>query len=205
MSGGAAGGGLMTFETVKIPMDSKAVSVQGTGLMRESMKESLSVVTSWLRANAQSERLKNTEMEKYQLHVDAVMDGPKDGPSAGIAITTACVSALTNLPVPADIAMTGKMSLGGRVLAIGGVTEKLEGALRNGMTTVLIPHDNLPDTEDLRDEIKQKIKIVPVKTINDVLSYVFNKHACGLDLQDAANDNAHAELLQARGLQPSLR
>ncbi len=200
--GGATGGGLMAFEAIKIPSDRKEFNVAGTGLMQESMKESLSVVTSWLRANAEAPLLKKFKISAYQMHVDAVMDGPKDGPSAGIAITTACVSALTDKPVPHDLAMTGKMSLGGRVLAVGGVMEKLEGALRNGMTTVLIPHANLHDLEDVREEVKRKIRIIPVKTIDEVLAHVFAEkaqHQDKLPRAEPANDNArHLPVLVAQ-------
>lgn len=195
--GGGAGGGIMSFETIKIPSKGDAISVTGTGLMKETMKESLSVVTSWLRAHAESDLLKDANIHKYQLHIDAVMDGPKDGPSAGIAITTASVSVLTDKPIPHDLAMTGKMTLGGRVRAVGGIMQKLEGALKGGMTTVLIPHDNIRDLEDVREEVKRKLKIIPVKTIDDVLSLVFNPQAVNQSAAPAkaANDNKAARLL----------
>ncbi len=170
-------GGLMAFEVIKIPSSRKALTVTGTGLMKDSMKESLSVVSSWLRAQARTDLLKNAKVDDFELHIDAVMDGAKDGPSAGIAITAACVSTLTDKPLRHDIAMTGKMTLGGRVRAVGGILQKLEGAMKNGMKVVLIPKDNESDLDEVSAEIKSKLKIIPVSHIDEVLSYVFTKEA----------------------------
>lgn len=170
-------GGLMAFEVIKIPSPRAALSVTGTGLMKDSMKESLSVVSSWLRAQTETALLKDAKVNNFELHIDAVMDGAKDGPSAGIAITAACVSVLTNKPLRHDMAMTGKMTLGGRVRAVGGILQKLEGAMRNGMKIVLIPKDNERDLDEVSAEIKNKLTIVPVAHIDEVLSHAFAKEA----------------------------
>lgn len=170
-------GGLMAFEVIKIPSARKTLAVTGTGLMRDSMKESLSVVSSWLRAQASTDLLKDAKINDFELHIDAVMDGAKDGPSAGIAITAACVSTLTGKALRHDMAMTGKMTLGGRVRAVGGILQKLEGAMKNGMKVVLIPKDNESDLDEVSAEIKSKISIIPVSHIDEVLSHVFAKEA----------------------------
>lgn len=170
-------GGLMAFEVLKIPSTRKALGVTGTGLMRDSMRESLSIVSSWLRAQASTPLLKDAKINDFELHIDAVMDGAKDGPSAGIAIAVACVSTLTDTPLRHDIAMTGKMTLGGRVRAVGGILQKLEGAMKNGMKIVLIPKDNERDLDEVSAEIKSRMTIIPVAHIDEVLSHVFTKQA----------------------------
>lgn len=184
-----ASGGLMAFEVIKVPSARKAFAVTGTGLMRDSMKESLSVVSSWLRAQADTPLLKDAKLNDFELHIDAVMDGPKDGPSAGIAITAACVSALSGQPLRHDIAMTGKMTLGGRVRAVGGILQKLEGAMKNGMKIVLIPKDNESDLDEVSAEIKGKLTIVPVTHIDEVLSQVFTRQALKCLTWDENSDN----------------
>jgi len=96
---------------------------------------------------------------------------PKDGPSAGIAMTTTIVSVLTGIPVNKNVAMTGEVTLRGRVLAIGGLKEKLLAALRGGITKVLIPHENVKDLEEIPDNVKEGIEIVPVETVDEVLKH----------------------------------
>ncbi len=180
-------GGLMAFEVIKIPSPGKTLAVTGTGLMKDSMKESLSIVSSWLRAQGDTPLLKDAHINDFELHIDAVMDGPKDGPSAGIAITAACVSTLTDRPLRHDLAMTGKMTLGGRVRAVGGILQKLEGAMKNGMKIVLIPQDNESDLAEVSAEIKNKLTIIPVAHINDVLSHVFAQKASSPTAHDDEN------------------
>lgn len=172
-----ASGGLMAFEVIKIPSMRRTLTVTGTGLMKDAMRESLSVVCSWLRAQVDTDLLRDIKIDDFELHIDAVMDGAKDGPSAGIAIASACISTLTNKPLRPDIAMTGKMTLGGRVRAVGGILQKLEGAMRNGMKTVLIPQDNAHDLHEVSAEIKSKLTIIPVAHIDDVLAHVFMQKA----------------------------
>ncbi len=172
-----ASGGVMAFEVIKIPSARKSLAVTGTGLMKDSMKESLSIVSSWLRAQSGTPLLKDAKVNDFELHIDAVMDGAKDGPSAGIAITAACVSTLTGKALRHDMAMTGKMTLGGRVRAVGGILQKLEGAMKNGMKVVLIPKDNESDLDEVSAEIRSKISIIPVSHIDEVLSHVFAKEA----------------------------
>lgn len=171
--GGVTGGGLLPFEVVKIPNKSPVLTLKGTGQLREVMKESLDVVTTWLRSKSEGPVMDNKDIEKFQLHVDAVNDGPKDGPSAGAAIAAACVSALLDKPLRHDTALTGKLSVSGQVLAIGGVSQKLEGALRNGMKRVLIPEANRDDLDDVRAEVKAQLEIIPVRTMDEVLSNLF--------------------------------
>ena len=100
---------------------------------------------------------------------------PKDGPSAGIAMTTAIVSVLTGIPVKKNVAMTGEVTLRGRVLPIGGLKEKLLAALRGGLTTVLIPKENVKDLEDIPDNVKKDLKIIPVETVDEVLKHALTR------------------------------
>ena len=116
--------------------------------------------------------MKPTRFDKMDIHVH-VPEGatPKDGPSAGLAMVTSIVSVLTQIPVRRDVAMTGEITLRGRVLPIGGLKEKLLAALRGGITTVLIPSDNEKDLADIPDNVKRGIKIIPVKTVDEVLKH----------------------------------
>ena len=116
--------------------------------------------------------------EKKDIHIH-VPDGatPKDGPSAGAAMTTAFVSALTGIPVRADVAMTGEITLRGEVTAIGGLKEKLLAALRGGIKTVLIPEENAKDLQDIPENVKNGLEIVPVKWIDKVLEVALERHA----------------------------
>ena len=171
---GVAGsfGSVLPFEAIK--MEGKdGLKIKRTGQMKEVMQESIDVVTSWIKANAKNHGVKPDDLEKIELHVDAVGDGAKDGPSAGIALLSACMSAIKDEPLRANLAMTGKLTLGGRVRAIGGTIEKLEGAMREGITTVLIPQANMRDLSDASDEIRSKLQIIPVETAEDVLKHVF--------------------------------
>ncbi len=185
-------GGLLPFEVIKIPSSRKELSIGGTGLMQQSMRETLIIVTKWLRSQANKDLLKDAKVDDFELHVDAILDGPKDGPSAGIAITAACVSTLLDKPLRHDIAMTGKMTMGGRVRAVGGILEKLDGAMKNGMKVVLIPKHNEKDLKDVSAEITSKVTIIPVAHIDDVLTHVFAKEAvkCLTWDEPPVNDNA---------------
>jgi ATP-dependent Lon protease len=124
--------------------------------------------------------------EKKDLHIH-VPDGatPKDGPSAGAAMTTAMVSAMTGIPIRADVAMTGEITLRGEVTAIGGLKEKLLAALRGGIKTVLIPEDNVKDLQDIPENVKNGLEIVPVKWIDKVLEVALEKMPQALPEEEA--------------------
>jgi ATP-dependent Lon protease len=145
--------------------------LQLTGTLGDVMKESASAALSYARARA---GVLGIDREFYRtrdlhLHIPAGAT-PKDGPSAGIAIATAIVSALTGIPVRGDVAMTGEITLRGRVLAIGGLKEKAVAAHRNAVRHVLVPHQNLRDLEELPQEVRAGITFHPVKTMDDVLA-----------------------------------
>ena len=134
------------------------------------MKESVEAARSVVRARARRLGIKDDVFEKNDIHIH-VPEGatPKDGPSAGGAMTTALVSALTGIPVRCEVCMTGEITLRGEVLAIGGLKEKLLAAVRGGLKTALIPEENVKDLTEIPDNIKNKIEIVPVKWIDQVL------------------------------------
>lgn len=162
------GGELLTVEAVALP--GKGV-IQCTGQLGDVMKESVSAAWSVVRSRAESVGLAPDFYEKKDIHVH-VPEGatPKDGPSAGIAMTLAMVSAFTKIPVRADVAMTGEITLRGEVLPIGGLKEKLLAALRGGIKHVLIPKDNLKDLEEIPENVKTSLTIHPVKWIDEVLA-----------------------------------
>ena len=162
------GGELLTVEAVALP--GKDV-IQCTGQLGDVMKESVSAAWSVVRSRAESVGLAPDFYEKKDIHVH-VPEGatPKDGPSAGIAMTLAMVSAFTRIPVRADVAMTGEITLRGEVLPIGGLKEKLLAALRGGIKHVLIPKDNVKDLEEIPENVKTGLTIHPVKWIDEVLA-----------------------------------
>jgi len=161
------GGELLTIETAVMPGKGKH-SV--TGQLGDVMKESIQAAMTVVRSRAQVLGIKPQLFEKNDIHVH-VPEGaiPKDGPSAGIGMCTALASALTEIPVRADVAMTGEITLRGEVLPIGGLKEKLLAAHRGGIKTVLIPHENERDLADIPDNIKESLEILPVRWIDEVL------------------------------------
>jgi ATP-dependent Lon protease len=161
------GGDLLTIEVADMP--GKGV-IQRTGSIGDVMKESVEAARSVVRARAARLGIADSICEKRDIHVHFPEGAtPKDGPSAGIAITTAIVSALTHIPVRADVAMTGEITLRGEVLAIGGLKEKLLAAHRGGIKTVLIPEENVKDLAEIPDNVKNHLEIVPVRWIDKVL------------------------------------
>lgn len=161
------GGDLLTIEVADMP--GKGV-IQRTGSIGDVMKESVEAARSVVRARAARLGIADSIFEKRDIHVHFPEGAtPKDGPSAGIAITTAIVSALTHIPVRADVAMTGEITLRGEVLAIGGLKEKLLAAHRGGIKTVLIPEENVKDLAEIPDNVKNHLEIVPVRWIDKVL------------------------------------
>ncbi|MBK7901455.1 MAG: endopeptidase La [Azonexus sp.] len=161
------GGELLTIECVAIPGKG---NILRTGSLGDVMKESVEAARSVVRARSQRLGITDDIFEKRDIHIH-VPEGatPKDGPSAGIAMTTALVSSFTGIPVRCDVCMTGEITLRGEVLAIGGLKEKLLAAVRGGLKTALIPEENVKDLTEIPDNIKNRIEIVPVKWIDQVL------------------------------------
>ena len=161
------GGELLTIEAATMPGKGK-MSV--TGNLRDVMKESIQAASAYIRSRSVDFGIRPSLFEKKDIHVH-VPEGatPKDGPSAGVAMTTAIISVLTGIPVRRDVAMTGEITLRGRVLPIGGLKEKLLAAMRGGITTVIIPEENVKDLADIPDEVKTKLHIVPATLFDDVL------------------------------------
>jgi ATP-dependent Lon protease len=167
------GGDLLTIEVADMP--GKGV-IQRTGSIGDVMKESVEAARSVVRARAARLGIADTVFEKRDIHVHFPEGAtPKDGPSAGIAITTAIVSALTHIPVRSDVAMTGEITLRGEVLAIGGLKEKLLAAHRGGIKTVLIPEENVKDLAEIPDNVKNHLEIVPVRWIDKVLEVALSQ------------------------------
>ena len=161
------GGELLTIECALMPGKGNTMR---TGSLGDVMKESVEAARTVVRARSGRLGIADERFEKTDIHVHFPEGAtPKDGPSAGIAITTALVSAYTGIPVRCDIAMTGEITLRGEVLAIGGLKEKLLAAVRGGIKTALIPEENVKDLAEIADNIKNKIEIVPVKWIDQVL------------------------------------
>jgi ATP-dependent Lon protease len=161
------GGDILTIEAIRMPGKGR-MSI--TGNLKDVMKESISAANSYVRSRAASFGIKPTVFDKTDVHVH-VPEGatPKDGPSAGIAMATAMVSVLTGVPVRKDVAMTGEITLRGRVLPIGGLKEKLLAALRSGLKTVLIPQENEKDLAEVPDNVKDALEIIPVSTVDQVI------------------------------------
>jgi len=162
------GGELLTIEGVMMPGKGRMTV---TGNLRDVMKESISAAASYVRSRAVAFGIEPPLFDKRDIHVH-VPEGatPKDGPSAGVAMVTAIVSVMTGIPVRRDVAMTGEITLRGRVLPIGGLKEKLLAAARGGMKTVLIPEENAKDLVEISDTIKKGLEIIPVTRMDEVLA-----------------------------------
>ena len=167
------GGELLSVEAVMLPGKGKMIT---TGKLGDVMKESVEAAASYVRSRATSFGIKPTVFEKRDIHVH-VPEGatPKDGPSAGIAMITSIVSVLTLNPARKDVAMTGEITLRGRVLPIGGLKEKLLAALRGGIKTVLIPKENEKDLAEIPDNVKRGLDIVPVAMVDEVLEHALTQ------------------------------
>ncbi len=167
------GGDLLTIEAATMP--GKGV-ITRTGSLGDVMKESVETARTVVRSRARALGITDEAFEKKDVHIH-VPDGatPKDGPSAGAAMTTAFVSALTGIPVRGDVAMTGEITLRGEVTAIGGLKEKLLAALRGGIKTVLIPEENVKDLQEIPDNVKSGLEIVPVRWIDKVLEIALER------------------------------
>ena len=173
------GGDLLTIETASVVGKGKLTF---TGSLGDVMKESIQAAMTVVRARAEKLGINSEFHEKRDIHIH-VPDGatPKDGPSAGIAMCTALVSCLTGNPVRADVAMTGEISLRGKVLPIGGLKEKLLAAHRGGIKTVLIPKDNVKDLEEIPDNVKENLAIHSVETIDEVLGLALENPPEGIE------------------------
>ena len=191
----SVGGELLTIEAVLLPGKGKTTT---TGKLGEVMKESTLAAMSVVRSRAKRLGIADDFYEKNDIHIHFPEGAtPKDGPSAGIAITTALVSILTGIPVRADVAMTGEITLRGEVLPIGGLKEKLLAAHRGGIKTVLIPLQNVKDLADIPENIKNKLDIHPVKWIDEVLALALEKLPSPLPEHELVSD------LSAKEVQPA--
>jgi ATP-dependent Lon protease len=162
------GGELLTIEAAGMPGKGRMIV---TGNLRDVMKESISAAASYVRMRALAFGIKPPSFDNCDIHVH-VPEGatPKDGPSAGVAMATAIVSVMTGIPVRRDVAMTGEITLRGRVWPIAGLKEKLLAALRGGIKTVLIPEENAKDLVEISESIKKGLEIVPVSRMDEVLA-----------------------------------
>ncbi|WP_433951188.1 endopeptidase La [Brevundimonas bullata] len=178
------GGDILTIEAIKMPGRGRMTV---TGNLKEVMKESISAAASYVRSRALSFGVKPPVFEKTDIHVH-VPDGatPKDGPSAGVAMTVAMVSVLTGIPIRKDIAMTGEITLRGRVTAIGGLKEKLLAALRSGVKTVLIPQENEKDLEEVPENVKSALEIIPISTADEALKWALTGTLTPVEWDEAA-------------------
>ena len=191
----SVGGDLLQIEALRLPGKGR---MKTTGKLGDVMKESIDAASSFVRSIAPQIGVKPPKFDTLDIHVH-VPEGatPKDGPSAGIAMTTAIVSVLTGIPVRKDIAMTGEVTLRGNVLAIGGLKEKLLAALRGGIKTVMIPEENAKDLPDIPDNVKQGLTIIPVGDVREVLRHALVRQPEPIDWDEAAEEAA-AERAAAR-------
>ncbi len=196
------GGELLTIEGVMMPGKGKMTV---TGNLKDVMKESISAAASYVRSRAIDFGIEPPIFDKRDIHVH-VPEGatPKDGPSAGIAMATAIVSVLTGIPVRKDIAMTGEITLRGRVLPIGGLKEKLLAAVRGGITKVLIPQDNAKDLADIPDNVKSVLEIIPVGHIGEVLDHALTSKPEPIEWTEEDEKMAAAALAASSGSAPSV-
>jgi ATP-dependent Lon protease len=179
------GGELLSIEAVTLPGKGKVIS---TGKLGDVMKESIQAAESYVKSRALVYGIDPTQIEKKDIHVH-VPEGatPKDGPSAGVAMVTAIVSTLTGIAVRRDLAMTGEVTLRGRVLGIGGLKEKMLAALRAEMKTVLIPQENEKDLAEIPDNVKRGLEIIPIVTVDEVLDNALVSKLTPIEWADPAD------------------
>lgn len=188
------GGELLSIESIMVPGRGKMTI---TGKLGDVMQESIQAAKSYVQSRAHTFGIRPTLFNQRDIHVH-VPEGatPKDGPSAGVGMTTSIVSVLTGIPVRKEVAMTGEVTLRGRVLAIGGLKEKLLAALRGGIKTVLIPQENEKDLADIPDVVKKGLEIVPVSTVDEVLQRALSKPLTPIEWSE--EDDAKAAALAAQ-------
>ena len=180
------GGELLSIEAVTVPGKGKATA---TGKLGDVMKESVQAAESYVKSRGSSFGIQRSTFERKDIHVH-VPEGatPKDGPSAGVAMVTAIVSVLTGIPVRRDLAMTGEITLRGRVFPIGGLKEKLLAALQGGLKTVLIPKDNEKDLAEIPDNVKKGLQIIPVAHVDEVLMNALVRPLTPIEWEDVEGD-----------------
>lgn len=195
------GGDLLTIETASVPGKGK---LSYTGSLGDVMKESIQAAMTVVRARADKLGINPEFHEKRDIHIH-VPDGatPKDGPSAGIAMCTALVSCLTGNPVKSEVAMTGEISLRGKVLPIGGLKEKLLAAHRGGIKTVIIPKDNVKDLEDIPENAKRDLNIHAVETIDEVLTIALENPPSGVEFVKLEPISTVKNSRRKKGIAPS--
>ena len=188
------GGELLSIEAVMVPGKGKMTI---TGKLGDVMQESIQAAKSYVQSRSHNFGIRPTLFNQRDIHVH-VPEGatPKDGPSAGVGMTTSIVSVLTGIPVRRDVAMTGEVTLRGRILPIGGLKEKLLAALRGGIKVVLIPEDNVRDLEEIPDVVKKGLEIVPVSTVDQVLERALTKPLTPIEWSE--EDEAQATALASR-------
>ncbi|TMJ34074.1 MAG: endopeptidase La, partial [Alphaproteobacteria bacterium] len=182
------GGEILTIEALMMPGKGKMTV---TGNLRDVMKESISAASSYVRSRAIDIGVKPPVFDKKDIHVH-VPEGatPKDGPSAGIAMVTAIVSVMTGIPVRKEVAMTGEITLRGRILPIGGLKEKLLAALRAGIKKVMIPEENAKDLADIPDNVKSEMEIIPVARMDEVLRHALTRYPEPITWDEEAEEAA---------------
>jgi len=182
------GGELLNIEAVKVPGKGK---VSATGKLGDVMKESIQAAEFFIKSRAQIYGIDLADLAKHDVHVH-VPEGatPKDGPSAGVAMATSIISAITGIAIRRDVAMTGEITLRGRVLPIGGLKEKLLAAQRGGLKTVLIPKENEKDLADIPDNVKGALEIVPVAMVDEALSAALVREPVPTALEPTGDDGA---------------
>ncbi len=180
------GGELLSIEALLMPGKG---NVSQTGKLGDVMQESVQAARSYVRSRMSVFGVSRKFFDKRDIHVH-VPEGatPKDGPSAGVAMCTSIVSSLTGIPVRRDVAMTGEITLRGRVLPIGGLKEKLLAAHRGGITTVLIPKENEKDLVEIPDNVKKGLKIIAASTVDEVLSEALSREPVPIDLEEDEDD-----------------
>jgi ATP-dependent Lon protease len=186
----SVGGELLNIEALRLPGKGR---MKTTGKLGDVMKESIDAASSYVRSIAPQIGVKPPKFDTLDIHVH-VPDGatPKDGPSAGLAMVTAIVSVLTQIPVRKDIAMTGEVTLRGNATAIGGLKEKLLAALRGGIKTVLIPEENAKDLPEIPDTVKDGLTIIPVSHVEDVLKHALVRAPEPIEWDETAEEEAAA-------------
>jgi len=179
------GGEILTIESVLLPGKG---NIKQTGKLGDVMQESVSAALSYVRSRSIRFGIKPTLFEKRDIHVH-VPEGatPKDGPSAGVAMATSLVSILTGIPVRRDVAMTGEITLRGRILPIGGLKEKLLAALRAGITTVFIPKENEKDLAEIPDNVKKHLKLIPVADVDEVIAQALARRPIPIEWEEPAD------------------